>query len=69
MLRKRELSYLAEDYNLDYDDFVKYCFANYRDHVWKVFDGIKYCYADSADFLANEYIEFKNLVKEYNYAA
>jgi hypothetical protein len=64
---KQNLAYVAEDYGLDYEDFVKYCFANYPHSVWQVFDGMKYCFDDSADFLAEEYLEFKQIVKEYSY--
>ena len=67
MIYKTNLAYLAEDYDLDYDDFVKYCFANYSELVWQVFDGMKYCHENCADFLVKEYTEFNQIVKEYSY--
>lgn len=66
MLYKRNLAYLAEDYDLDYDDFVNYCFANYPQSVWQVYDGIKYCHDGCAEYLVKEYKEFKRLVYQYN---
>lgn len=62
MLYKRSLAYLAEDHNFDYDDFSKYCFANYSEYVWRVFDGIEYCREEDADFLAKEYKSYKEVV-------
>ena len=67
MIAKKNLAYLAEDYCLDYDDFVAYCFANFPDSVWQVYDGMKYCHHNCSWHLVKEYMEFKRIVKEYNY--
>lgn len=63
MLIKTNLAYLAEDYDIaDYDDFSDYLFANFRDYVWRVYDGIEYCQSDDAKFLVREYLEYKTVV-------
>lgn len=63
---KRSLVYLAEDYKItDYDGFSDYLFANFPTEVWEVFDGIQYCYAGVADKLAQEYLEYKRIVSNY----
>ncbi len=63
MLYKTNLVYLAEDHKLNYEDFSGYCFANYPDLVWRVFDGIEYCRSENQEFLVKEYLEFRNAVK------
>jgi hypothetical protein len=65
MFYKTNLVYLAEDNNFDYDDFPAYCFGNYPDLVWRVFDGIEYCRSENADFLAKEYSEYLTKKCEY----
>jgi hypothetical protein len=63
---KRNLAYLAEDYQItNYDDFSAYAFANFSTEVWVVVDGIEYCYAEVADKLAKEYLEYKSMVAEF----
>ena len=61
MLYKSNLVYVAEDNGFDYDDFSKYCFANYSQYVWRVFDGVEYCHANDAKFLSDEYREWKEM--------
>lgn len=61
MFYKSNLAYVAEDNDFDYDEFSKYCFANYGQYVWRVFDGVEYCHANDAKFLASEYREFKEM--------
>lgn len=66
MLIKTNLVYLAEDYGItDYEGFSDYLFANFREYVWRVYDGIEYCHANDAKFLAQEYLEYKSTVFEY----
>ena len=66
MLIKTNLVYLAEDYGItDYEGFSDYLFANFRDYVWRVYDGIEYCHANDAKFLAKEYLEYKRIVSNY----
>ncbi len=63
---KRSLVYLAEDYKItDYDGFSDYLFANFPTEVWEVSDGLQYCYAEVADKLAQEYLEYKSIVSNY----
>lgn len=59
MFYKTNLAYLAEDHQLDYDDFCDYCFANFPNAVWEVFDGIRYCYKEEELFLVVEYKQYK----------
>lgn len=65
MFYKTNLAYLAEDNKFDYDDFSAYCFANYREYVWRVFDGFEYCHANDASFLAKEYKDYLETVRRY----
>ena len=63
---KRNIVYLAEDYQItDYGGFSDYLFANFPTEVWEVYDGNQYCYAEVADKLAQEYLEYKSIVSNY----
>lgn len=66
MIRKTHLVYLAEEYDItDYDDFSDYLFSNFRDYVWRVYDGIEYCHSEDANQLAQEYLEYKAEVSRF----
>jgi hypothetical protein len=66
MLIKTNLVYLAEDYGItDYEGFSDYLFANFRDYVWRVYDGVEYCHANDAKWLAEEYLEYKSEVLRF----
>jgi len=63
MLIKTNLVYLAEDYGItDYYDFSDYLFANFREYVWRVYDGLEYCHSAHAKSLVREYLEYKTVV-------
>ena len=66
MYQKQNLVYACEDHNItDYDGFSQYVFTNYRDYVWRVYDGVEYCHPNDAAFLCKEFIEFKETIGKY----